>query len=83
MLPSRIYQDMVLTSIGVKRDATSGDGATFALEFKEIRQVAVKTSSVPVPAEPRAKPSKKRGAQNPKDIVVPAKKKSILKGIFS
>lgn len=84
MLPARIYQDMALTKIEVHRTAQTGDGATFSLEFRELRKVKASIVQAPTASEPRAKPAKKKGVKDPKDIAagLPAKKKSILKGLL-
>lgn len=82
MLPSRIYQDMALTNIEVRRNAGTGEGATFSLEFKELRKVKVSLVAAPTPTEPRAKPAQKKGAKDPKDIEAPPRKKSLLKSLL-
>ncbi|MFO0639667.1 MAG: hypothetical protein U0183_10690 [Polyangiaceae bacterium] len=82
MLPSRIYQGMALTNLEVRRDVTSGEGATFVLEFRELRKVATLTTKVPLPAEPRAKPKKNRGVQEPQRFEPTPKKKSMLKSFL-
>lgn len=83
MLPSRIYQGMALTNLEVRRDVTSGEGATFVLEFRELRKVKVALVAAPTPTEPRAKPAQKKGAKDPKDIAgATPKKKSILKSLL-
>lgn len=82
VLPSRLYPDMVLTSVEVTRTPATGDGATIALEFKELRQVAVSIVTAPTPTEPRAKSAVKKGAKDTKDAPAPARKGSLLKGLF-
>lgn len=81
MLPSRIYQDMALTNIEMRRNAGTGEGATFALEFKELRKVKTLSTKVAIPAEPRAAPAKKRGVQEPVAVEVPPRRKSALRAL--
>lgn len=50
--PSRVYKDMLLTSMKVPRDAKTGDAVRVALTFKEIRFAEVQRLSRKV-AEPK------------------------------
>ncbi len=81
-LPSKIYKDMCLVKLTMKRNASIGDAAAFHLEFKEVRKVKVNIVAAPKPTEKRAVPMKQRGSQDPKDVKVPAQKKSLLSGLL-
>jgi hypothetical protein len=59
----RVYENTVLRSFAVKRDATSGNALPVSLSFVQIRIAEVRT--VPVPSIPRAARRAARGAQNP------------------
>ncbi len=68
------YEDMILTSISMPRDAESGTGASFTIEFRQIRTVEVAIVAAPLPTELRAKPKVSKGAQGPKAAAAPQKK---------
>ncbi len=48
--PSRIYNNMLIESFEVHRDPSSGTGATFNVELKEIRTVTSSITQAPEPA---------------------------------
>jgi hypothetical protein len=82
VLPSRTYESMLLEKFKVSRNAKSGSGATFHLEFKELRTAEVRLVT-PIPSEVRAKPAVKKGVQGPVPASAPdAKRKSVLKAGF-
>jgi hypothetical protein len=82
VLPSKLYADMALVKIEMRRSRASGDGAVFALEFREVQKVKVSIVAAPSPTEPRAKPKVKKGPLDPKDAAAGAKKKSLLKALL-
>lgn len=74
------YENMFLEHIAIERNSAMGDGATFRLELREIRKVAVSIVNAPKPSEIRGAKMKPKGAKGTKDAKAPAQKKSILKG---
>ncbi len=66
-LPSKLYENMCLVHIGVKGDAGTGTGRSFALDFTELRKVKVQIVDAPLPTEIRAVVKKPKGAQGGKD----------------
>ncbi len=81
VLPSKDYANMFLEHIAVSGNATTGTGRSFALSFKEIRKVAVRTVNAPKPTELRAQTKKPKGAQATKDAKAQGPAKSIAKSI--
>jgi len=59
----RVYENTVLRSFAVKRDASTGNALPLSLQFVQIRIAEVRV--VPVPSIPRAASRAARGAQNP------------------
>lgn len=74
------YEDMILTRIGEVRDLSTGDGATFNLEFQKIRKVSAIAVAAPKPTELRATPKVNKGAQGAQ-APTPAAKKSFGKKV--
>jgi hypothetical protein len=82
VLPSKVYDNMFLEHLNVHRNAGSGGGASFRLEFKKIRKVEVRIVTAPVPTEVRGLVKKVRGAKGVVEAAAPAQKKlSVLKGL--
>lgn len=61
--PKRIYEDMALKEIRLKRDDQTGDGARFSLDFREVRTVSTKFGEVPLPSLKKAEPKVDVGAK--------------------
>lgn len=76
---SRTYESMAITHIGYKRDTTTGDGATFTIDLKEIRIATAKLVNAPIPTEIRGKLMKNKGAQPTIEIPDGPKKSLALK----
>lgn len=74
-----VYDDMFLEHIAVQRNAGSGDGATFRLEFREVRKVQVSLVNAPKPTEPRGQTMKPKGVQTGKTPKSPDQMKSWAK----
>ena len=79
---AREYEGMFLEKIGPRRNAASGDGATFQLEFRQLRIVESKLVAAPTPTEVRGQIKKSKGAQSPKNAKAAVEKKSIAKGLI-
>ena len=62
--PARIYANMVIESMTVPRDPSTGDALRFSLSFKQVRVVANKAVVVE-PQVTRAKKKQNLGNQNP------------------
>lgn len=82
VIPSRVYENMLLEQIQVTRDAGTGDGAKLHLEFKQMRIVEAKIVTAPIPTEIRGATTKAKGAQAPKDAKAETTKKSVAKGLI-
>lgn len=74
---NRSFDNMHLSKITLQRNAGTGTGGTFQLDFQEIRQVEVRIVNAPTPTQVRAKPEIKKGAQSPAEV--DGKKKSVAK----
>lgn len=61
--PSFAYDNMIVESVEVNRDASSGTGASISVGLREIRTVKSSVTSAPQPSILRAKAQKARGAQ--------------------
>ncbi len=79
-LPSKLYENMCLTHIGVKGDAGTGTGRAFDLDFTELRKVKVRIVNAPIPTEIRATVKKPKGAQSGKPIAKGPAKSVALAG---
>lgn len=77
--PSRLYNNMFLEKLVVQRNARSGSGATFHLEFKQVKKVETKLVTAPIPTELRGASEVKKGAQAVKEVKNEETKKSIAK----
>jgi hypothetical protein len=73
------YDNMVLIKNRLPRDAGSGTGGRFSLDFKQIRLVQVALVTAPVPTEKRAVKKVDKGPQGPKPDPTPAQRKSTAK----
>lgn len=78
------YPNMVIDHFTMQRSKDTGTGATFQIEFKEIRTVTSKIVNLPKPAVPRGygKVSKGTQATTPAPSPVPNQYTSILQGWF-
>lgn len=72
----KTYEEMVLVSLVVPRNSTTGDALRFTAVFKHIRVVKNKLTSATIAKEPKAKAKVKTGKQVPKPDEA-TKKKSI------
>lgn len=79
---SKDFQNMVLRSHTIKKNESTGTGATFALEFQQIRLVETKIVNAPIPTETRGKKAVSKGAQGTKPAKDQPKKKSLLKTLL-
>lgn len=82
----RVYTDMVMTSLTIDRDATTGDSLPFTVEFTHIRRV--RFSQTLIPSVPAADSVSKRTSPTSNVGKVTAaeeatQKTSILAGIFN
>lgn len=82
VLPAKMYQNMHLEKIQMQRNAGTGDGARFHLEFKQLLMVEAKLVNAPIPTETRGQPKKPKGAQGPKNAKAEVQKKSIAKSLI-
>lgn len=57
------FENVLLTGVRMNRTAQDGTGATFELEFKELRQVSLAFVDSPLPTEPRGEPPKNKGSK--------------------
>lgn len=74
----KLYPSVVITRVSPSRNSSTGDGATFAIEFKEIRIVESKMITAPIPTEARGAIKRPKGRQPTSFVRDPALKKSIL-----
>lgn len=75
------YEGMHISLITPLRGVAEGDGASFSLEFQQVRVSETSTRAFPVPAETRAKKGENLGARSgkdPKDDQTKAGNKSLL-----
>lgn len=70
------YRNMVLRSVRLTKDSTTGTSGRFSLEFAQIQLVELKLVQAPTPTEIRATPAVKKGGQAPE--VPEAQKESVL-----
>lgn len=73
------YDNMILIKNRLPRDAGSGTGGRFSLDFKQIRLVQVALVTAPVPTEKRAVKKVDKGPQGPKPDPTPEQRKSVAK----
>lgn len=78
----KLYPSVVITRVAPARQASTGDAATFSLEFKEIRVVESKLITAPVPTQARGMIKKPKGRQPTSFVRDPKPKKSILKALL-
>ena len=78
---SRFHPSMLLTKFTMHKNAGTGTGASFHLDFQEIRQVHVKLAPLPVKTETRAKKPVEMGAQSPRETKVP--EQSVAKALLT
>jgi hypothetical protein len=80
----RVYEDMVMTSLLVPRDARTGEALRFTASFKQIRLVKNKTTTQVVAKEPKAKGKAKLGKKpTPEELeAANAKGKEALGGLI-
>ena len=76
--PVRSYSDCLLESWSLPRDNSTGGGAGFSLNFRQVRFVDTKIVDAPKPTEPRAKKAVDKGDGSGKEAKE-EKKKSALK----
>ncbi len=82
VIPSKLYENMMLEKITVTRTAGSGDGAQIHLDFKQLRMVEAKIVTAPIPTEIRGIIAKSKGAQGPKNAKAEVQKKSVAKSLI-
>lgn len=73
----RDYFDMMIERLGKPQTVADGTSAKFQIDLKRIRTVSSSTVVAPKPAEPRAQPVAKKGAQTPKPDPSPQPKVSL------
>lgn len=73
----RDYFDLMVERIGKPQTAADGTSAKFQIDLKRIRTVSSSTVVAPKPAEPRAQPVAKKGAQAPKPVAEPTAQQNI------
>jgi hypothetical protein len=82
---ARIYEGFALEKIGgPKVDKDSGGGASFTLDFKEVRRANVAIVAAPKPSIVQAFKMKERGKQDPAPVTDPTKRsvlQSLRKGL--
>jgi hypothetical protein len=76
------YENMFLAKITPHRNAGTGDGATFTLEFRKIRKVEAKLTLAPIPTQVRGMPAKPKGNQGTKNAKSETQKKSFAKSLL-
>lgn len=64
--PRAYYDDMVIESIEMDRDAATGTGADFTLEFRQIRIVSSQVVDAPKPKAVKSQPSADVGKKDAK-----------------
>ncbi len=75
--PKRLHEAMFLEKIHMSRNAGTGDGAEFDLDFRELRKVRVSLVGAPtIPKDVRGNVVKNKGAKAP----TPVKKESSAHG---
>lgn len=76
--PKKTYQDAVLTKCTMKRDAGTGTGATFNLEFQLLRFVGVEIVKAPKPTALRSTSKKNKGVVNMKQVEIEGGEKASI-----
>lgn len=71
------YTNMVMTSLNIPRDRSTGDAVRFTASFKQVIVVENKTTKKTVAREPKAQRKVKAGKQTPKATPDAERKKSI------
>jgi hypothetical protein len=79
---SKTYENMHLEKITAHRNAGTGDGGTFELEWKQIRKVEAKITAAPVATQVRGMPAKPKGNQGAKNAKAETQKKSFAKSLL-
>ena len=74
----RTYEDMVLVSLNVPRDAATGNVLRFSASFKQVRVVNSQTVQITT-AEDKTKAKKRLDKQTPPETPAPTQSKSFLK----
>jgi hypothetical protein len=64
----KTYESVVITSVEIKRSATTGDAATIAIRLQEIRLVESRITTAPMPTETRGKVAVAKGRQTPSEV---------------
>jgi hypothetical protein len=64
--PKRNYSNMVIKSLAMRRDKSTGTSGWITIDFKEIRMVASKIVDAPLPSVLRATPPNDKGKLDPK-----------------
>ena len=72
--------NMVINSVNLHRDASTGTGAEFTISLQELRFVSTQTVTAPAATVPRAKPPAPKGPQNPKPSP-PARNRSVMRSL--
>lgn len=75
----RILENMHLEAIEIVTNADTGAGSDIRLSFRELRKVAVKLVTAPIPTEIRAAKEVNKGKQGTAEVTGP--KKTLAKGI--
>lgn len=73
----RTYESMVITSLVVPRNASTGDAVRFTATFKQVVIVKNRLTTGVIAKEPKAKPKVSRGKKVPDKTPEPTKKKSM------
>ncbi len=74
--PNVTYSNMILESIKLHRDKSTGTSSNATLEFREVRIVSSQIVDAPLPSIPRAAPSASTGSQSTTPTTGP--KQSVL-----
>lgn len=75
---TRLHASMLLTHFSQSKNAQTGTGADFKLDFQEIRKVTLKLVPTPAENEPRMMPDVKKGGQAPVEVPEGPKKSALL-----
>lgn len=88
----RIYDDMILTNVGIPRSAQTGEALEFNVDFVHIRKVSTQMVDIPAGISPKktaksspgvgkkAEPAKDAGKKQPETVVKPS---STLARVFN
>lgn len=74
----KTYTNMVLTSLVVPRNASTGEALRFTATFRNVIIIKNRTTTATVATEPRAKPKVPKGKKIAEKTPEPTKKKSML-----